>query len=325
VTAAFWNEEPAVQQELEQVLGIIRSHISDASPYIRGSLLEMLASRGKLLRPAMVLISGRLGPDAGSEAVLRHAAVIEMLHIASLVHDDIIDASEMRRGIPTLHSRIGVRKAVIAGDYMLSRAMALLSGDGEGAARQDISHALCRLCDSEIAQDSEEWDFSISRTHYLRRIAGKTASLFALSGYAGAWSAHAEPDMQALMHRIGYLMGMTFQIKDDMLDITGSQADLGKPVGKDLREGIATLPVICALGLDRSGALHRRLSGRKRISGRDVNRILKIVREDGGLDQARRIAETYQERTISLIESIPDREICMLMMRMIERLNGRIS
>ncbi len=139
-----------------------------------------------MIRPALVIIGSRLGNQEREDEVIRIASVLEMIHLASLVHDDIIDGAKTRRGIPTLNSIIGARQAVLAGDYLLSKAMALVKGREGDLEATAVANAFSRLCESELHQDAGEGDFLISKATYLHRIAGKTASLFALSAYAGA-------------------------------------------------------------------------------------------------------------------------------------------
>ncbi|MGM0432383.1 MAG: polyprenyl synthetase family protein [Spirochaetota bacterium] len=320
----FWKREPDIAEGLETVADLIFHQAAGASPYIASYLERMFASQGKMLRPALVLIGARFGALSGSKKVYDQAALIEMIHIASLIHDDIIDSATSRRGRPTLYKELGARRAVITGDFVLSRALALIASDQDGTEpTAAVSRAFCRLCNGEIDQDSEEWNFFISRSHYLRRIAGKTAAMFALSGYLGANTAGADPFIQYQLHQIGYNIGMAFQIQDDVLDMTGNQEDLGKPVGRDLRSGVCTLPVIYALEADSTGYLAHKLKGRKSISQRKAQKLIDRITELGGIERAKETAWFYSDRALSLIDSLPDQDTSAVLTRMMERLHIR--
>lgn len=320
----FWNNEPDIARGLEDVAQLIGQQASGASPYIASYLENMVAARGKMLRPALVLIGAYLGDLSGNRnSVLDRAAQIEMIHVASLIHDDIIDSSSTRRGRPTLYRELGARRAVVAGDYVLSRAMALQASEREDAQlTAAVSQAFCRLCDGEIVQDSEEWNFFITKSHYLRRIAGKTAALFALSGYLGANSSQAEKHYQYVMHEIGYNIGMAFQIRDDVLDMTGSSQTLGKPAGRDLRSGVCTLPLIYALDADTAGSLASKLRGRRSLSKRKTARIIEQIKELGGITRAEHAAQAYSDRAVRLINTLPELPSGILL-RMMDRLYTR--
>lgn len=320
----FWKDEPDIAEGLDAAAVLIQKGIAGANSYIASYLNQMASVRGKMLRPALILIGARFGKKNDPALVYEQAALIEMIHIASLIHDDIIDSAPTRRGIPTLYRELGARRAVIAGDYVLARALALGSsqfrGDEPAAA---VSRAFCRLCDGEISQDSEEWDFTISESHYLRRIGGKTASLFALSGYMGANHSDAEPAIQNLLHQIGYTLGMSFQIKDDILDMNGSQDSLGKPVYRDLRSGVCTLPLIYAIEQDKTGRLAATLSGRRSISAAKAGRLIRRIKELGGIERAESTASAYSDRASELINRLPDKETVALLQRMMNKLHLR--
>ena len=321
----FWEEEAALEGQLQQVTDLILELIQDANDYISSYLRSMVESQGKMLRPALVMIGSRLGNDQDESRAVRQAALLEMIHLASLVHDDIIDDADMRRGIPSLQKQLGVRRAVVAGDYLLVRAISLLTDKGRTLDPAVMSHAIGRLCTSEIDQDSEEWDFFITPTHYLRRIAGKTATLFALSAYSGAFISDAEPLVQRRMHEFGYCLGMAFQIRDDILDLKGTKASMGKPVGKDITSGVATLPLIYALERDETGSLQRLLQGKRKFSKRKVGLIINRILDSGALAAAESLSEKYLNRAQALLGELPDQETAKILSRMIERLVSRVS
>lgn len=323
----FWKAEPDVDSYLSRVDEKIRGAVDSSSEYIRPMLIDTVSNRGKMLRPAMIYISSLIGKHSEQleRSVLRLGTAMEMLHIASLVHDDVIDESAVRRGIPTLQQRVGVKKAVIAGDYLLTRAFTQLTGQIEGVEPAVVQSAICRLCDSEIDQDSELWDFSVSRRRYLRRIAGKTASLFSLSLYLGAAASGAPQEKVLLLKKIGYLIGIFFQIQDDILDYTGNSSSMGKPAGNDLKCGIATLPLIYGLERDSGGKLKSLIAGRKKISTRRAGRIIEETRRLGGLEAAEITCSQFQQRTLEGIQALGDSETARLLTMIVRKLDKRIS
>jgi len=320
----FWNDEVEIKGQLEAVHTLIASTVSQARSFIRPVLLDHVQAPGKMLRPALVLITAKLSPADTTADAIKTAAVIELIHLASLVHDDIIDAAPRRRGRATLYARLGAKQAVLGGDFLLAKALALVNGN-EAFNPRVISSAFTRLLESELEQDSEVGNFFISRTTYLRRIAGKTASLFALSCWAGVAPAKGETTLQMVCHRIGYALGMSFQIQDDILDYDGSAAHLGKETGSDLRCGIPTLPLILALEEERrqgQSDLFTSLS-RARIGRRGIAQVVAKVQKLGGIEAARAVAERYRSRAEADIASLPNGEVRRLLSALLATLSTR--
>ncbi len=322
----FWKDAPLLQGELETVHRTILTDFRNNAGSLEGPLRELLLSNGKMLRPGLLLLASMFGggecgpgpgaggdkgrPEAGAgegaSRCHRLAAAVELLHMATLVHDDIIDDTTVRRGQATLHRRYGRRTAVLIGDYLFSRSFVLAAGAADVRNARNLSQVVSRICASEIAQSTDLFRPEVTLRRYLRRIAGKTALLFALSGYSGAVESGCPQRLNATFMRIGYCIGMGFQIIDDILDFTGTPDVLGKPVGSDLKEGVFTLPLICALRRD-DGAL-RELLGRPPYSEEAVGRIVARIGETGGLEEARRMALRYTRRAEREIDSLPDGE-----------------
>jgi len=284
-----------------------------------------------MLRPALVLLCSKLGQESDRDQAVTVASVLEMIHLASLAHDDIIDVAKTRRGVPTLFAQAGAKQAVLAGDFLLARALALVSGEESSKMMntQVVSNALSRLCESELEQDAGQGDYFISKTTYFRRIGGKTASLFALSCYAGA-SVGKIPDLERMVcHRIGYAMGMAFQIQDDILDYVGTKEKLGKHTGKDLKEGIPTLPLLLALEAE-SGMpeQERKLTAllrakNKSLSKASITKAVALVETLGGVQKADSIAQSYKDRALRDIQTLKNQEIAIQLTQLFEKLAVR--
>lgn len=322
--------EPDLLQELQQVQATIENSVESSNKFVRTLLRSHIQSSGKKLRPALVLLCSKLGEQSNREQAVAIASVIEMIHLASLVHDDIIDAAETRRGIPTLFARAGVKQAVLAGDFLLARAFSLISQeDSDMMNAQVVSNALVRLCESELEQDAGQNEFFISKSTYYKRIGGKTASLFALSCYAGASVANLSAKERMLCHRIGYCMGMAFQIQDDILDYVGKSEKLGKETGKDLKEGIPTLPLLLALeqeqGLPEQDQTltHLLRTSKKPLSKTSVTKTLTLVHASGGVQKADSIAQSYKERALRDIRNLENQNIGIQLTQLFEKLAVR--
>ena len=325
----FWEDEPSITTELEEVGSLIQGAIDRSHGFIKQLLAAQVRTSGKMLRPALVLIGSRLGNPERRNEVKRIASVLEMIHMASLVHDDIIDDAKTRRGLPTLYAQRGAKQAVLAGDYLLSRAMALVGGREGDLEASAVSNAFSRLCESELEQDAGQGDFSVTIHTYLRRIGGKTASLFALSAYAGSAVAQAEPCLQRKMHRIGYLMGMAFQIQDDMLDYDGHADKLGKEPGRDLLCGVPTLPLLEALEIESSLPQDRQqlhhLVAKGKLTRRDAAKAVLTVRKLGGVAKSKELADIYAKRALRDINALGSPEVESMLLRLFGKLSNRTT
>ncbi len=324
----FWKDEPQIEEKLQQVKSLILSSIEKSNPFIRDLLIERVTSGGKMIRPALVIIGSKLGEKEREDEALRVASVLEMIHIASLIHDDIIDGSRTRRGIATLNSLVGPKKAVIAGDYLLSRAMTLIKGKEGDLEASVITNAFSRLCESELTQDAEVGNFLISSSAYLHRIGGKTASLFALSAYSGAAVTKAERYQQYLLHRIGYCLGIAFQIKDDILDYTGDAITLGKEIGQDVRMGIPTYPLIAALEIESNNNFDKKplfelVKQKKTLSKRESTKVVTLSLSLGGVEKSEELAQTYINRALSDISKLDNTEVQAILVSLFSKLSSR--
>ncbi|MCJ8011893.1 polyprenyl synthetase family protein [Paenibacillus sp. KQZ6P-2] len=223
------------------------------------SVLQLIRSGGKRLRPLLVIVGSRFGTaKTGSRfgtaktgrRQLQLAAAAEFIHAASLIHDDIIDRSDLRRGAPSLHTQTGVAEAVHIGNYMSARVVELLSdftSDHDRFVHDLSSLATAQLCIGEYEQLQHAFDYDLTLKQYLEKTRCKTAQLMATCLRVGALSTDARPEVADALYRFGESLGMAFQIEDDILDFTATAEMIGKPAGSDLRRGQVTLPVLYAL------------------------------------------------------------------------------
>lgn len=331
----FWRGDTVVVEDLARVEAVIRETVDAAAPRLREALGDYTARQGKMLRPAFVTIAARLrrsGPGKflhrrhgsfGARAALpekmyRIAAAIEVLHLATLVHDDIVDDADTRRGGPTLHRLYGSRDAALLGDFLFSTCFSLVAEHGTMANARVLASGVARICEAEILESEQPEPEEVTLRGYLRRIAGKTALLFALSFHVGASEHEASVVDVRRLRRIGYDIGMGFQIIDDILDLTGDRRRLGKPAGNDLRGGILTAPVIFGLRSD-NGSLREMLGEREP----DVEAVASLLRERGAIARARELARRYTDRALRECEGLPAGDVRDTLVRAVRRLLER--
>ena len=213
---------------------------------LRLMLDHALAPRGKRLRPALVLLAGAFG-DYNLNRLVPLGAAIELLHTASLVHDDVVDGAVSRRGRPTANAVFDNALTVLLGDFMFANAAEMVTRTGSLPVTRLFALALMKMTSGELDQDAAAFDVGRDVQHYLWRIGGKTAALFGHATQGGALLAACPDARVEALHSYGYNLGMAFQIVDDILDFIGDEAEMGKAAGSDLLEGTITLPVLCYL------------------------------------------------------------------------------
>ncbi|MFW6078351.1 MAG: polyprenyl synthetase family protein [Gemmatimonadota bacterium] len=289
-----------VVEELRRIVLTDFTPISEVNDYL-------LTARGKLFRPTLVLLADRIGDEPSSEAVTV-AAVVELVHLATLVHDDAVDHSVLRRGMPTVNAVWNHQTAIIMGDYLYSRSLSELSRLGRLEWVGVLSRAANEMSVGEMRQLLSCDALELTEADYDRLIASKTASLMSAACELGALCSderYREP-----LARFGHNLGMAFQIADDLLDYTATQAVTGKPSGQDLREHKVTLPLIAAL--ERMGAGDRRAVERffadPEPTDSGIAETIERVRGHGGLEYARLRAEEYGEQAAAALAELPPGE-----------------
>jgi octaprenyl-diphosphate synthase len=236
-----------VQTQLEEVETRIARQADAFDPAIEGYVTYALGGRGKRLRPLVALLSG--GANGGvTSAHLDLAVILELIHIASLVHDDVMDEAERRRAQPTVNARWGNSLSVLLGDCLFAQALNLSTHFDNREISRAIARAAREVCSGEIIQTQRRFDLHLGINDYLRIVEMKTGSLFAAAGELGASLNGAQPEIIKALRDFGRKMGAAYQIYDDCLDIAGSETEIGKTLGTDLRKGKLTLPVLMLLG-----------------------------------------------------------------------------
>ena len=305
---AYWKDEGALEPRLERVVALIAETTDSGDFPLRKLVAEAAAPSGKLLRPALLLIGSDFGKKADPDRIERLAAAVEILHVATLIHDDIIDESPLRRGKPSLYASAGTTQAVLAGDWLFSRCFYLAAQSASPDNTRGLARLISAICSAEISQDLGKYEYPSSVRRYLRTIAGKTAALFSLALYAGASEAKAGRAIEQTLRRAGYGIGMAFQMMDDILDFESEEGVMRKPVGRDIAEGLCTLPLVHALAVDEEDLrpLLSRVaaaSGEERaaLAAEAASRAVSL----GGVEAAKKDAQDYTERALGEIRRLP--------------------
>ena len=295
-----------VLERLDQVEEFFTREFERAQPMVRDVATYVLGSGGKRLRPAFVLLVSRMLGYTGERDV-RYGAVVEMIHTATLIHDDIIDESDLRRGQPTASKMWGNETSVLVGDWLYTRTMDLCLELGDVEVMRILTSATLRMTEGEILADQVRGRLDIDEPTYMDITQRKTAELFSAACALPALFQPATLHLTERLLEFGRNVGISFQLVDDLLDFTAARADLGKPVMADLREGRATLPIILLLPrLDRRN--RERLED---VVSRGVfdtiseEEVLDMVRTSGVLDEVRRRARKYAARAAEQVDAFP--------------------
>ncbi|WP_240375597.1 heptaprenyl diphosphate synthase component II [Bacillus piscicola] len=288
-----------IEKELERSVKSEQSLLNEAS-------LHLLRAGGKRIRPVFVMLSGKFG-HYDIEKVKHIAVALELIHMASLVHDDVIDDAELRRGKKTIKAKWDNRTAMYTGDYIFAKAVEKAAFYKNKKVHSVLSKAMAEICIGEIEQIRDQFNWDQQLKTYLRRIKRKTASLIAISCQLGAISAGASEENQSHLFRYGYNVGMSYQIIDDILDFIGTEEELGKPAGGDLRQGNVTLPALYAMCQDNSVKrdIHDILQS-DQASEENVLDLLEKIKTSGGIEYARKLSKRYLQKAFSALEELPD-------------------
>lgn len=292
-----------ITEDLEKVRKIIISSADNSIPIIKKCISSITDSGGKMLRPVFLIVCSRIGLN-DQEKIYKLAAAVELLHISSLIHDDIIDDADKRRGKPAVHKVYGIKNSVLIGDFLFSRSFSLLAENTSAENGASMAKIAGKICEGEIEQNISASIKDYSMRSYLRRITAKTAILFILSFHLGAVESGCSKELQSTLRKIGYNTGMAFQIIDDILDFTGSENRMGKPAGNDLKTGTITAPIIFAVRTDSSlsGRLRKKIPRTKKQTAGIIKEIINL----GAIEQSRKLAAVYTERAMRELENLPE-------------------
>jgi octaprenyl-diphosphate synthase len=274
---------------------LIRRHMDSPVPVIPALADHLIAGSAKRLRPLLTVAAARLA-GARDDACLKLAAAVEFIHTATLLHDDVVDSSQLRRGRVAAHLIWGAPSSVLVGDFLFARAFELMVGAGSMPALEILARASRVIAEGEVLQLTRAHDMDLSQDLYLEIIKAKTAELFAAAAEAGAVSAGASPERCRALRKYGQDLGLAFQLVDDALDYSGDSATLGKNPGDDFREGKATLPLLLAMArTPNEREFWIRTVDRRDQTDADFDRARELMRQTGALDATLDLAHRFAE------------------------------
>ena len=312
-----------VAQELEEFDAFVRRNFKVENELLSGMVDYILSSRGKGVRPLLVLLSAALNAPAGGRGIGQRtylaAMRVEIIHTASLIHDDVIDEADTRRGRASANAKWQSRNAVVLGDYLLARNMELGMRSGQYDLVSYVIASIATLCEGELLQSDRAERMEITRDAYLEIIYKKTASLLGISAGVGALSAGANREQVARMRRFGDALGMAFQIQDDLLNLVGTEEATRKDFRGDITEGKRTLVVVHALEHAQGNAHDELIDilSSKETDPESLERAVQIMREAGSIDFARsyaiKLAHDHQHDVEAVLPATPMRKLLVSM------------
>lgn len=298
-----------IEDDLNQYLKVFDSYLVYDNPLLQSALTVVASRKGKMMRPILTLLSAKLLGDINEKSI-NTAATFEFFHTASLLHDDIVDESDQRRGKPSINNSFGNKVAVLVGDFLLANSLLNASLTGSSKLVSIVSKAAQQLASGEILQLSNVQNDNFSEDIYFDIIKGKTAALFSACSESGAMSVtDSQLDIERLKE-FGLLIGICFQIRDDIFDYN-SDASIGKPTGNDMKEGKLTLPVLYALNSTNDSDM---ISIAKKVKGGEVtddeiDSLVSFTKQNGGIDYANKVMLDYADRAKALLDVYPDSDV----------------
>jgi len=299
-----FNAFQSIENELSLVEANLTSNVDSRLPMLNQASVHLIKAGGKRLRPAFALLAGSFYSD-DLTSIVPAATALELIHMATLVHDDVIDDSDTRRGAPTVKSGWGNRVSIYAGNYIFARALGLISDYRRSDIVDLLAESSMKICEGEIIQMLSCYNVHLGLKNYLRRIERKTALLISVSCELGAMIANAPSREIAALRDYGYYLGMAFQVTDDILDFIADEKVLGKPTGSDIRQGVITLPALYALKHGPGQAeLAARLSSPERCVN-EANEIIEMVLNSDGIEYAYYVTSHFAGKAKKQLEYLP--------------------
>jgi len=277
---------------------------ADLGP-VADAMEQILDAGGKRLRPALVFLAAGLGRPKGMDDVVRAAMAIEFIHNATLIHDDLIDGAPTRRGLRTIHESLGPNPAIIIGDYYFAKGANLMSQIGNPEIDAVLSQTVMTICFGEMLQLTSQRRYDQSLDEYYAKIERKTAVLLAASTYCGAVLAGLSEAKVEAIRRFGRLLGMSFQIADDVLDYLATEEEVGKPVGNDLKQGTVTLPLMLARHDPSVDGRLDAILEKATLQDADYAEVVRIVRGSRGIEELYGYAKAFGDKARAELQAFP--------------------
>ncbi len=295
-----------IRDEMDNLLAEIDQymleHTKTSNTLIAESVQNLIQAGGKRIRPLLANLTAKFG-EYDREKMIKIGAGLELLHMATLVHDDIIDESAIRRGEETVQKKYGQDRAVFVGDFLYSSSYEIFTRVLSRSSLSRLSHVVKFICQGEVSQYQNRFNYDLNLRDYLRRIRRKTALFFSLSTYLGARESSLNRGLNNF-YKLGLEMGMAFQIQDDILDFSGSEEILGKKICQDIYSGIYTLPLIYLLQSEEYSRPLISILSRDNFSSSDITDILALVKDAGSLEKSRQLGQRFIDRAENQLAKI---------------------
>lgn len=296
-----------IKQDLEALEKQLLEAVKSPVELVTEIGTHLVTAGGKRLRPAMYFLAARCGKSYNLDRAIHLAVALEMIHMASLVHDDVIDNADTRRGKATANARWGNQLSILSGDYLFANAFYLVASNNYGTrVNTQLARLICDLSAGEIIQNKEIYTACCDVDEYYERIAWKTANFIAVSCQLGGDVAGLDEKFIDALYEYGYCIGMAFQLTDDLLDLTSDTEKLGKPAGNDILQGIATLPTIRALSVSPDKDELMNIVTNRNMTDADVARAIEIVKASDGIEFTKAKVEEFLDRARKVLpEEMP--------------------
>ncbi len=300
----YWEHYPELQDELRAVEDYMRKKVVSKKKILTDISLDLIDAGGKRVRPASLILAAKCGKRYNKDVIIPLAAALELIHTATLVHDDIIDESKFRRGKESIQHKWGKDMAVYVGDYLLSKSFCILSNRTSTERLQYVSRTVKAICEGEISQYESRYQ-KITTYDYIKRIYRKTAFLFALSLSAGASESQCSKKIGRALVNYGMNYGVAFQIYDDLLDYTSNEKMIGKPIGNDVKQGYYTLPLLVASKDKQYGKrINEILKLHQDITEDQLEDLFGMVKKTDAIDQTRNLSKRYIQKAASQFKDL---------------------
>ncbi|WP_345239067.1 heptaprenyl diphosphate synthase component II [Pontibacillus salipaludis] len=316
---------PYLKQDIDKIEKTLNTTIQADHSILREASTQLLQAGGKRIRPVFVLLAAKFG-NYDIERIKHVAVALELIHMASLVHDDVIDDAELRRGEQTIKAKWDNRVAMYSGDYIFARAIESLSNLENVKAHQILSKTIVEVCVGEIEQIKDKFNWEQNLRTYLRRIKRKTALLIAVSCRLGAVAAGANERVEMALFKYGYYVGMSYQVIDDVLDFTATEKELGKPAGSDLMQGNITIPVLYAINQDETFKQELKdLFQKQEVTKDDMAWVIAKIKGSGAIERSLALSEQYLEKAYEALDVLPDQKEKQTFMKIAKYIGKRKS
>lgn len=317
----YWSMYQEIEEEIKKVNSFMQINLKSRNKFLDEVVKKQIDSGGKRLRPAFVVLCAKFGAY-DSEKVITVASAVEILHTATLVHDDIIDEAKLRRGNSSVVDKHGIDMAVYTGDFLFTKAVLLLSGKVPADKLEIIARVIKSICEGEVDQYQDRYNFEASIYSYLKRISRKTAALFGAAGTLGAFLSNCKEKTGKTLAKFCYYYGMAFQIRDDINDFVEDVEKSGKPVGNDIKKGNFNAPLIYGIRNNKNirSEVEEYINNAEK-NDVNINKLILLVKESRGIEDSLKLMNLYILRALTQLEKLNDNQYKEILSGLVKKLN----